>query len=453
MSTSAQPAKDFILADKRIGVGRFNAVSLFSAGGIADIGFHQAGFDFLAHVELLPKRAEIGKRNFPASEWIVGDVSEARTLASVVQAVGETPVDLLTATPPCQGLSSSNPTRGNRAHGTPEHDAMNRLMLEVPAYVNALRVRIAVLENVAAVLTYPVEVDGVDSTVLEAFTAALPDYDVESQVIDVADFGVPQRRRRAVVVAIRRDEQAAVGEPDKLPTRWPTASHAATAGEELLRHVTLDDWFEELDYQALDPVDGPMTSEDPLHRVVRMPAARHNLIASIRPGSGSSAWRNEICPSCEASPVPRELATCHVCGGAMVNRPIIEADEGLRLISGFHSSYQRMHPRKLAPPVMTNSNRVGGAYKIHPWQHRTLTPRECADLQTVPRFFDWGEEPGKNQGLVRELTGEALPTYFACQLATVLSKILVNGPRTQGQPSPAITSPAPADLVTSSHPV
>ena len=431
MSSSAQPAKAFILAPSRQEAGRFSAVSLFSAGGIADVGFRQAGFDFRAHVELQPRRAEIGRRNFPDSEWIVGDVGDPNTLETVKQAVGPGSVDLCIATPPCQGLSSSNPARGNRAYGTPEHDALNRLMLQVPAYATTLRPRVIVAENVAAVLTYPVYVETEPSTVLEAFKKGLPDYDVYSRVVNVADFGVPQRRRRAVVIAIRKCEPASEAVRNGSLSPWPNASHAQD-GNKLPRHVNISEWLREFDYRPLDPVIGPRTSADPLHRVELMPHARYHLIVSIPPYSGSSAWRNNVCQSCEASSVPRERATCHVCGAVMVNRPVVERDGSYRLIRGFHSSYQRMHPNKPAPPVMTNSNRVGGAYKIHPWEHRTMTPRECADLQTVPRFYDWGDEPSRHQGVVRELVGEALPSYFAFQLGTHIGMLLKAGQIVRG---------------------
>jgi DNA (cytosine-5)-methyltransferase 1 len=48
-----------------------------------------------------------------------------------------------------------------------------------------------------------------------------------------------------------------------------------------------------------------------------------------------------------------------------------------------------MDPDLPAPTITTNTSHIGGDYKIHPWENRVLTALECADLQTVPRWFDW----------------------------------------------------------------
>src|SRR5687767_10590258 len=91
------------------------AVSLFAGAGLSDTGYASAGFRFVVHVELERNRAAIGAANFPSSEWIVGDARKVapRVIAQYKKATHRR-LDLLVATPPCQGMSSSNPSRGKR---------------------------------------------------------------------------------------------------------------------------------------------------------------------------------------------------------------------------------------------------------------------------------------------------------------------------------------------------
>lgn len=90
------------------------AVSLFSGSGLSDFGYRLAGFEFVAQVEKDSVRAEIGQRNFPNSQWFAKTVEEALSDAVAAVAKNGKRLDALIATPPCQGLSSSNPSRGKR---------------------------------------------------------------------------------------------------------------------------------------------------------------------------------------------------------------------------------------------------------------------------------------------------------------------------------------------------
>ena len=84
-----------------------------------------------------------------------------------------------------------------------------------------------------------------------------------------------------------------------------------------------------------------------------------------------------------------------------------------------------MNPNRPAYTITTNSSHVGSDFKIHPWENRVISILECADLQTVPRFYDWtrARENGTTY-LIRNLVGEAFPTYFTYLHGRVLSQIL-----------------------------
>ena len=152
------------------------AVSLFSGAGLSDLGFQMAGFQFVVQVESDGRRAEVGADNFPASTWIIQDVRKAGDEIERAYANSTSErLDLLVATPPCQGMSSSNPSRGKRQ--TPraiELEKKNGLMLEAISVAERLNPRVIVAENVRPVLTLEVEGNGTRQTILDHLEGRAP---------------------------------------------------------------------------------------------------------------------------------------------------------------------------------------------------------------------------------------------------------------------------------------
>jgi len=162
-----------------------------------------------------------------------------------------------------------------------------------------------------------------------------------------------------------------------------------------------------------------------LHRVPFYDDDRYLQISDIPAGSGHSAYQNDRCPDCGFEPVARGAAYCSACGAVMRNRPYRLEDGQARLIRGFHSSYRRINPDRPAPTVTTNTSHLGSDFKIHPTQNRVMSTLECADLQTVPRSFDWsGALDNRRHYLIRNVIGEAFPTYFTYLHGNLLARLL-----------------------------
>jgi len=409
------------------------AVSLFSGAGLSDMGYCLAGFRLAVHVELKTDRAEIGQANFPESTWIRGDLRVCHErVAEAYRARTDTRLALLAATPPCQGMSSSNPSRGKRS--TPEarrHAARNALILEVVPVAKALAPRVIVSENVRQILTLDTEIDGEKLRTLDLLARMLPEYRFFETVIDVADYGVPQRRYRAIVVGVHQDEPwlAEMVEQGRRP--WPRPTHSMTGAPRRSRWVTVRQWLEGMAYPPLSSQTLEAARDGhPLHFVPHYDRDRFLLVSSIPPHTGKSAYANDTCPTCGAQPVPEGRAVCHVCQEPMRNRPIVVERGEARLIKGFRSSYRRMPSDQPASTVTTNSSHIGSDNKIHPWEHRVLSILETADLQTVPKFYDWSPALSKGKSyLVRNVVGEAFPTYFAFLHGQVLRGLLLGANR------------------------
>lgn len=422
-----QAVKRFVLQKERPSApALLTAVSLFSGAGLSDLGYELVGFRFLVQVEADKRRAAIGEDNFPDSTWITGDVRDSKDrIVRAYRKASKRRLDLLTATPPCQGMSSSNPSRGKRR--TPQAEALeakNRLILELIPIAKALKPRVIVAENVRQILTLEVEHDGGRKKVVDLLHEGLPHYRVFSGVVNVADYGIPQVRKRALVVAVHEDEPGLKHLSNQSP--WPQPSHAEQPLDGVQPWLSVRQWLESMQYPALDASCREKASgEHPLHHVPAYGADRYRQVSQIPPYSGRSAYENDVCPSCGERNVGAKLIRCPACGGVMRNRPYVEDGGEPYLVKGFHSSYRRMHPDRPAYTITTNSSHVGSDFKIHPWENRVLSILECADLQTVPRFYDWQRARDKGTTyLIRNLVGEALPPYFTYVHGQFLSNLL-----------------------------
>src|SRR5687768_6293238 len=131
------------------------AISLFSNCGAGDFGYSKAGFEFEVMAELEPRRLRVALANHPGALGIAGDLR--LTWPTVVERFKATenaaPLNLLSACPPCQGLSSARGRRGvyNDAD-TGSADARNLLVLPIAQIALALQPRAIVVENVVAFL-------------------------------------------------------------------------------------------------------------------------------------------------------------------------------------------------------------------------------------------------------------------------------------------------------------
>ena len=420
--------RDFVLQDKPKVDPPLTAVSIFSGAGLSDLGYEMAGFRFVVQVEVDRKRSDIGADNFPTSTWLTRDVAgSADEIATAYRNAASRRLDLLVATPPCQGMSSSNPSRGKRQ--TPQAQALeakNGLMLEVIPIAQLLKPRIIVAENVRPVLTLNVKYCGTKAKVIDHLRSQLSEYQVFPGVVNVADYGIPQVRKRALVVAVHRDEPWLELVSRQRDGLLPQRTHSNKSNNGARPWLSVEDWLKSMEYEPLDArsKDNAL-GKHPLHFVPAYGSDRYQQISEIPPYSGRSAYDNSTCPSCGCEEVEMDSIRCQLCGGVMRNRPYVERDGSPSLIKGFRSSYRRMNAKRPAYTITTNSSHVGSDFKIHPWENRVLSILECADLQTVPRFYDWTRAyNNKTTYLIRTLVGEAFPTYFTYMHGRILAELL-----------------------------
>jgi DNA (cytosine-5)-methyltransferase 1 len=179
-------------------------ISTFSGAGGSSLGWKLAGCRVLAAVEFRSLAAETYQANFPGVPVIERDVREV-TGADLLDAAGlrAGELDVLDGSPPCAAFSPAGrgpkPGKKRRYSGTSQR--VDDLLLEFARLAREASPRVVVAENVPALA------ESKGRPYFDAFLAALRDagYEVQASVLDAQWLGVPQARRRLIILGIRRD--------------------------------------------------------------------------------------------------------------------------------------------------------------------------------------------------------------------------------------------------------
>jgi DNA (cytosine-5)-methyltransferase 1 len=421
------------------------AVSLFSGAGIGDIGYRMAGFEFVCMCELEYERAALAKLNFPSSRVFPGDIEAVRgpLVAHARQRLDSGELFLLTCTAPCQGMSKSGQgtlLKNIRAGHRPALDPRNRLILPALDVIRELRPRWAVFENVIEMRNTMIEDGdwGVRPILDILFDRLSPEYDGEAYDVEMADYGVPQRRQRLITVMTR--DPAAVDAFRSGTPLVPPATHAKTVTRTLKKWVSVMDAIG--DFPPLDGRVEALASDPqiPFHRVPVLDPKKYEWIRHTAPGR--SAFDNQcIQPGCGFQGNRAHGAShnedginrshkdtplyCERCQ-ALLPRPYTETDKGIRLMSGYTSAYKRMDADLPAPALTRNLSYPCSDQKLHPTQNRVLSLAEAMRIHTLDQYdFKWGplEREANGRGrkkqmeiapdsLTRLVIGESVPPLF-----------------------------------------
>ncbi|CAG0983742.1 DNA (cytosine-5)-methyltransferase 1 [Methylophilaceae bacterium] len=184
------------------------AVSLFTGCGGSDAGIINAGFNILMANDILPYAKDTYLANHPETDYVLGSVSKIETFPSS---------DLLVGCYPCQGFSQGGVRAANRT--------INYLYLDFARALNVIKPRAFIVENVSGMVRSNYRHLLEDQ--IKVFTEA--GYKVKYKVLNAADYGVAQERKRIFIVGIRNDYD--------IEYTFPTPTH----GTELNPYRTIED--------------------------------------------------------------------------------------------------------------------------------------------------------------------------------------------------------------------
>jgi len=347
----------------------YTAIDLFCGGGGLTLGLKRAGFQVIAGVDNNSKCASTFQSNHKDVSLFIQDVRDI----SGSDLMGLSPkgeVSLLSGCPPCQGFTTLT-SKYKR------EDPRNRLISEM------LRIALEIMPTAIMMENVP----GLAHKGKNAFEEMIDSlqnngYEVNYDVLQVADFGVPQFRRRLVLFA---------GKGFSIPMPKPTHSIDGIGAK---RWKTVRD--------AISDMDSPYTLAEARslgvfyrcnwHLIRNLSADNLKRIRSVKAGDPRTS-------------IPKRF------------RPECHKDRS----EGFQNVYGRMEWDKVSPTITGNCTTFSSGRFGHPEEDRTISVREAARLQTFPDNYTIDTE---FMGDATAIIGNALPCAFAQAMAKQCLKFI-----------------------------
>ena len=385
---------------------RLTYISLFSSAGVGCYGFKQENYNCVATVELIERRLNVQRYNHKClfdSGYICGDITLPETQQRVFDELQMwqrqnhlTDLDVVIATPPCQGMSVANHKKGDELK-------RNSLVIESIKMIRAMHPRFFVFENVSAFLkSICTDIDGVDKPIKEAIELDLAgDYNIAARVLNFKDYGNPSSRTRTLVIGVRKDQKE-ITPLELFPDKQEEQTLRQTIGH--LPHLNQM---------------GEIWDQDIYHTF--RPYAPHMMEWIENITEGQSAFDNE-----DENRIPHKEKD-----GEIVFNQRKNGDK-----------YTRQYWDKVAPCVHTRNDILASQNTVHPTDNRVFSIREVMLMMSVPQSFQWSEIPyeqlnalpleekqkylKKEDVNIRQSLGEAVPTIIFQQIAHKIKEKLAD---------------------------
>ena len=408
----------------------YNAISLFSSSGIGDLGLHANGINTVTACEIIEERMALFKNNNPNTKCFCGDIwkLEKDIIDDYNERFSENPF-LILATPPCQGMSPNGMGKmlsDYRKGLRPKYDERNRLIIQAIHIIKALQPKWIIFENVANMentLIYD-ENDELINIIDYVRRELGKDYVGGPQVIDCADYGVPEHRVRLLTIFSKSEKARQYYEKNR--SFLPEKTHSQERTLFLKKWVTLRDVISGLPVLRAEKGQN-IDKKNSLHKVPVLDEKKLWWLDNTP--EGNTAFNNQcVNPKCgyqgnklhgakhneeginkynEDTPL-----YCEKCG-SLLPRPYVEekGTEEKRIMKGFTSAYKRMTWDEPASTLTQNFQYACSDNKVHPSQTRVLSLWEGLIIQTISAYPYSFVINGKQvkDGLIRDTIGESVP--------------------------------------------
>ncbi|NEM98352.1 DNA (cytosine-5-)-methyltransferase [Pontibacter burrus] len=334
-------------------------VSLFSSAGIAETYLDEVGIDIKVANEIIPSRAALYQSIYPSATMITGDIQRADIFTNIIQS-SEGAIDFLIASPPCQGLSVAGKNRNNESM---LKDERNYLFYKIVEFIHLKKPAYILIENVPSLLKlllpYKEKLVHIQDILQNEFGGL---YNIEAEIVDAANYDVPQKRLRAIIKMYKKGTTWA----------WPAKKKAITVLDAI---------------GHLPSIESGETSSIPWH-FARKHVEKHITWMKHTP-TGKSAFFNKV------------------------HYP--QKEDGTR-IKGYESTYRRINWDKPAPTITIRNDAISSQRNVHPGRlkedgtysdARVLTPLELMILSSLPT--DWKIPQNTPEILIRQCIGESIP--------------------------------------------
>lgn len=342
-----------------------NTLALFSGGGGLDLGFSVAGFKTILSSDIddfscrtLEKNQN--KKNYLTEHPVLCEDIKDITKASLSTKLKGNKIDFIIGGPPCQSFSVFGKRKGL-------DDPRGNLVFEYARLIKELKPKGFLLENVAGLKT--IHGGKLYKELLNTLSID-GEYSITAHEYNMADFGIPQFRRRLFFIGTKKGHS--------VPKMESTHTAPASLFNAHKPYNTVE--------SALKGLPTPITS-----------------------------WKE------------KPFLNGHV--GRKHSTRIIERYSSLVFGERDHKTrINKLHPDKPSFTIIVGSDKGGGKGHIHPYESREVTPRESARIQTFP---DWWEFDGTGRHIIRQV-GNAVPPVFAGLLANHIAKYLFGRKKASG---------------------
>ena len=339
-------------------------VSLFSCGGVAETYLNRHPFRVMLANEIDEKRVRYYKDLHPEVKVIPWDITNPSIYNNMVSDAVVMGCNFLLATPPCQWMSN--------AWKRDKNDSRNNLIKYVIQFIKDTNIDYALIENVPSMPKYPIMVEGKEVTIRDFIHQSLSDkYDIEVQILNSADFGVPQSRKRVFIGISKKGYKGFnLGNLEK--------SQHISVRDAIWHLPSLESW---------EKADIP-------YHYAKVHNDRHILCMSHTP-----SWKT-----------------------ALDNEVYYPKKDG-RKVRAFKTTYKRASRDKPLPTITMHNGDIASQNNVHPWRKkedwtysdaRVLTLKELFICSSLPDNYKPPEFASDN--FTRQILGEWIPPLLVLKI-------------------------------------
>jgi len=370
---------------------KYKVLSLFANIGVAEAYFRQIGICVPVANELDKRRAKLYHDIYPNTQMIQGDITDENTFNQIISICKKEGVNLVMATPPCQGMSTAGEQDAN--------DERNKLVLPAVETIKLLKPQYGIIENVPNFINTAIDYQGKKMLLTDIVHKELDkDYTVTVNIINTANFEVPQSRERMIILLSRK------GLPE---WKVPEASKNT---------VTLRDaigWIPEIDPYVKDLTPEEFKSIFPDYEKKMKRALK------------ISPWNIPPVHVFRQVEVMQYTPTGKSAFDNPVHKPIKKDGN---YVKGYGNTYMRQRWDTPAFTVTMDNRKISSQGNVHPGRliargndgedqysdPRALTLFELMLVMSLPQ--DWPLPMTTDEAFVRRIIGEGIPPLFVKKL-------------------------------------
>lgn len=392
---------------------KYTFIDLFAGCGGLSEGFYMEDFEALAHVEIdhvacktLKTRMDYYGYNDAASAVLEADITSENMIQRIEDAVNGKKVDIIIGGPPCQSFSSLGRAKDDKGM---KEDPRNYLFESYVKILNHFLPKFFVFENVTGLLTATLNGKHIVDRIKEELSAR---YSVKLDVLNSANYGVPQIRKRVIIIGVRDDINVDIDTiySSITKTHYDPEMIESARGD-LKKFVTVRDAIEEL--PKLLPGQGS--------KIISFQSKRNNEFLQTIVGKDCNLLLDHVARNHNETDMERYrvMGKEHWTFQELLqNRPDLNHEKQRVFGNSYVVQWWDLPSKTIIAHLYKDGNQF-----IHPdhTQARTFTVREAARIQSFPDDFVF---EGARTDQYKQI-GNAVPPLLANAIAKALKQQLI----------------------------